>query len=207
MPKKAETWPPTGPVEALYVGPILVEVYDDFVWGWTAETANGGVLGVTDLGFDLCVRSTYDREDDNYSDEIAIREVMEKMRYALARCLIFGRMRLVLERGSDEAQALTEKVWSELPEGFFEITPALTEERDQTPFGAIRRADAFTSTLSRLEDAEEQEEERPVIEAVYVEHWPDTREYVLPCSNPRRTGLPRRPSGSEARGPKPRPGQ
>jgi hypothetical protein len=180
MPKKAETWPPTGPVEALYVGPILVEVYDDFVLGWTAETANGGVLGVTDLGFDLCVRSTYDREDDNYSDEIAIREVMEKMRYALARCLIFGRMRLVLERGSDEAQALTERVWSELPEGFFEITPALAEERDQTPFGAIRRADAFTGTLSRLEDAEEQEEERPVIEAVYVEHWPDTREYVLP---------------------------
>lgn len=180
MPKKAETWPPTGPVEALYVGPILVEVYDDFVWGWTAETANGSVLGVTDLGFDLCVRSTYDREDDNYCDEIAIREVMEKMRYALARCLIFGRMRLVLERGSDEAQALTERVWSELPEGFFEITPALAEERDQTPFGAIRRADAFTGTLSRLEDAEEQEEERPVIEAVYVEHWPDTREYVLP---------------------------
>ena len=180
MPKKAETWPPTGPVEALYVGPILVEVYDDFIWGWTAETANGSVLGVTDLGFDLCVRSTYDREDDNYSDEIAIREVMEKMRYALARCLIFGRMRLILERGSDEAQALTERVWSELPEGFFEITPALAEERDQTPFGAIRRADAFTGTLSRLEDAEEQEEERPVIEAVYVEHWPDTREYVLP---------------------------
>jgi hypothetical protein len=178
MPKKAETSPPTGPVEALYVGPILVEVYDDFVWGWTAETANGSVLGVTDLGFDLCVRSTYDREDDDYSDEIAIREVMEKMRYALARCLIFGRMRLVLERGSDEAQALTERVWSELPEGFFEITPALAEEQDQAPFGAIRRADAFTSTLSRLEDADE--EERPVIEAVYVEHWPDTREYVLP---------------------------
>jgi hypothetical protein len=89
---------------------------------------------------------------------------MEKMRYALARCLIFGRMRLVLERGSDEAQALTERVWSELPEGFFEITPALAEERDQTPFGAIRRADAFTGTLSRPEDAEE---ERPVIEAVY----------------------------------------
>jgi hypothetical protein len=84
-------------------------------------------------------------------------------------------MRLVLERGSDEAQALTERVWSELPEGFFEITPALAEERDQTPFGAIRRADAFTGTLSRLEDAE-----CPVIEAVYVEHWPDTREYVLP---------------------------
>jgi hypothetical protein len=175
--KKAETWPPTDPVEALYVGPILVEVYDDFIWGWTAETANGSVLGVTDFGFELCVRSTYDREDDNYSDEIAIREVIEKMRYALARCFIFGRMRLVLERGSDEAQALTERVWSELPEGFFEITPALTEERDQALFGAIRRADAYTSTLSRLEDAEE---ERPVIEAVYVEHWPDTREYVLP---------------------------
>ena len=198
MTKKAGTRPPRGPVEALYVGAILVEVYDDFVWGWTAETANGSVLGVTDLGFDLRVRSTYDDEDENYSEETAIREVMEKMRCALARCFIFGRMRLVLERGSDEEQALIERVWSELPEGFFEITPALTEERDQALLGAIGRADAFTNTLARPEDAEE---ERPVIEAVYPEHWPEIREYVLPVLEARWTGLPRRPSGPEARGP------
>ncbi len=118
----------TSPEDAFYVGDILVEVYDEgFSSGYKAATANEDVVGVADLGFEISVRAFHEYEDDPDKAATAL-EAIDRLRYPLARCCVFGRMQLIKEMATAEDWEIVEKVWDELPEDYFEITPALTAE-------------------------------------------------------------------------------
>jgi hypothetical protein len=143
--------------EALYVGPVLVEISATSMGSYQAKTANDGVLGVTELGFEI--RATaYDNDDAEREPADMVRAVIDRMRHALARCFIFGKMDL-MDGGLDEQEwAVVEKVRDALPEGYLEITPALAveaclrhEERDA----------AVAEWVETMTDFIEMQQERP----------------------------------------------
>jgi hypothetical protein len=140
---------------ALYVGGILVEISDDFD-GYKAETANDGVLGPVELGFEISV-TAYDLDDNDNAREDAdmVREVIDAMRLALARCFIFGKMEFV--HGGmidDEGWEAVEKVRDALPEGYLEITPALAAEACLRQEEREAAMDAWLESVGELMEAQ-----------------------------------------------------
>jgi hypothetical protein len=113
--------------EALYVGQILVEISENMIGGYSATTANDDVLGFVELGFEIST-TVYDDDDAEREPADMLREVIDQMRLALARCLIFGRMSLMGEHLDAEDWQVVEKVRDALPAGYLEITPTLTAE-------------------------------------------------------------------------------
>jgi hypothetical protein len=143
--------------EAFYVGPILVDISENMIGGYNAKTANDGVLGPVELGFEIST-TAYDDDDFERGPADMVREVIDQMRLALARCWIFGRVDLMGDDLGTEDWQVVEKVRDALPEGYLEITPALTAE------ACLRQKERDAATgawLEALGDFMKAQQERP----------------------------------------------
>jgi hypothetical protein len=149
---------------ALYVGAILVAVSGE-AFGFKAKSANDSVLGLIELGFEVSA-TAYDQDDkllDNEDNEGVVadlvREAIDRLRYALARCFIFGKMELINDGLTDEEDwEVIEKVWDSLPESYFEITPALAAE---ACIRQEKRDAAFGAWLEQLGEFMEAQQKHP----------------------------------------------
>ncbi len=145
--------------EALYVGEILVDISPNLIGGYNAKTANDNVLGPVELGFEISV-TAYDADDYERESADMVREVIDQMRHALARCFIFGKMRLMGDGLDAEEWGVVEKVRNALPGGHLEITPALAAEaclRQQERDAALGAG--FEKMLEFMEAQQERSDE------------------------------------------------
>jgi hypothetical protein len=87
-------------------------------------------LGPLELGFEISTTAYYlDHNDNERETADMVREVIDRMRYALARCFIFGEIELVHDgKLADEDWEVVERVRDALPVGYVKITPSLTAE-------------------------------------------------------------------------------
>jgi hypothetical protein len=133
----------------MYVGEILVEIAEDSHGGFIARTYNDYVFGMRKLGFE--VSATVPIDDDDLDDppyEAIFTELLNGIRLALARCCLFGRMKVFNDGMVDEEEwKIVEKILGELPNEYFEITPALTKEALQVE---AERDDAFGRFLDHM---------------------------------------------------------
>jgi hypothetical protein len=117
-------------MNGMYVGEILVEIAEDWHGSFIARTHNDHVLGMRKLGFE--VSATVHLDDGDLEEppyEAIFRELLDAVRLALARCCLFGTMEVFNDGWvDDEEWKIAEKVLEELPDSYFEITPALTKE-------------------------------------------------------------------------------
>jgi hypothetical protein len=142
-----------GNLDALYVGKIYVQVADDFLGGLYART-DDGILGAADLGFELRVTAFHYEEEEDPDVSSWIRELLDKMRLALARCFIWGEMVPYSDLREDEDKETFKKVLNALPEGYLDITPALSMEA----LAAQSEQDAaFVSGITKLTRLMEEE--------------------------------------------------
>lgn len=114
--------------DVLYVGKIYVEITEDFSLGEIVAETDAAILGAPQLGFELRTQvSVLDYEDDEDPDlEAMLRQVLDGMRLALARCFIWGKMVLTPDDLSEAAQQGFNKALAGLPEEYLRITPALS---------------------------------------------------------------------------------
>lgn len=172
------------PTNALYVGTILVEIAVDGPLGdYVARTFNDHVLGPTELGFDVSFTAHEDLEDDDDArtveeivqeikdaevvteviDEAVVRELIDGIRFALARCCIFGKIELVNDGFvGDRDWKVVEKVRDELPAEYFEITPALFVEACSRQEEKDAALGAFLEQVGELLKSQQQHEDEDV---------------------------------------------
>jgi hypothetical protein len=150
---------------ALYIGEILVNIDTEWSSGdYTATTYNDHVFGHVALGFEISVTAfAYDPEDEEKDRPVAevATELIEGMRHALARCFIFGEMRLVNDLGlEDEDWKVFQEVWDALAkeEGYFEITPLLTVEACKRQVEQDEATGEFLEYIGELMESQQRHE-------------------------------------------------
>jgi hypothetical protein len=155
----------------LNMGTIFVEIeLDEALGGLTAKTMNDMLFGPVELGFELTVSAIdLDYYEDAYDErtpeqqaqkiEELVREVLEGMRLALARCFLFGKMRPgtsgMLDEQTDRA---LDKVLAEKDEEYFLITLRLTQTALQEQ---ANRDEAFMGFLNHMGELMESQQASP----------------------------------------------